>query len=136
MSEVRTGKCACGAVSFELRGPVREVFYCHCESCRRQTTNYVAATSVPIEDVTVSGAGCLSEWQATPDAVRKFCRICGSLMFWQRIGADTVSVMAGTIDEPTGLKAALHMYAAEKGDYYDLCDGLPVYAIEPEPEGS
>jgi len=33
--------------------------------------------------------------------------------------------MAGTLDAPTGLRAACHIYAGEKGDYYALDDHLP-----------
>ena len=31
----------------------------------------------------------------------------------------------GCIDEPTGLALERHIFVAEKGDYYDLRDGLP-----------
>ena len=31
----------------------------------------------------------------------------------------------GCIDDPTGLKLADHIYVGEKGDYYEIADGLP-----------
>ncbi|MEJ8572916.1 GFA family protein [Microbaculum marinum] len=125
MSEAATGRCACGAVSYEARGPLRAVWFCHCESCRRQTGHHVAATSVRVEDLAVAGGANLAEWQATPHAVRRFCRICGSHLFWQGVGGDTVSIMAGSLDLPTGIRADRHIYVGEKGDYYDIADGLP-----------
>ena len=33
--------------------------------------------------------------------------------------------MAGTLDRPTGLATAIHIYTGEAGDYYRICDGLP-----------
>jgi hypothetical protein len=36
--------------------------------------------------------------------------------------------MAGSLDTPTGLKAVAHIYAGDKGDYYDLDDQLPRHA--------
>jgi hypothetical protein len=33
--------------------------------------------------------------------------------------------MAGALDLPTGLRADKHIFTAEKGDYYEICDGLP-----------
>lgn len=124
---LRKGHCACRAVSYEARGPFRPVSYCHCESCRRQSGHYVSATAVAARNLTITGAENLSEWHATQDAVRRFCRICGSLLFWQGTGSDSVSIMTGSMDLPTGMKADRHIYVAEKGDYYEIDDGLPQY---------
>ena len=29
------GGCMCGAVRFEISGPLRNVVYCHCSECRK-----------------------------------------------------------------------------------------------------
>jgi hypothetical protein len=31
----------------------------------------------------------------------------------------------GAFDSPTGAKLAMHIFVADKGDYYDIGDGLP-----------
>jgi hypothetical protein len=31
----------------------------------------------------------------------------------------------GALDTPTGTRLAIHIFVAEKGDYYDIADGLP-----------
>jgi hypothetical protein len=31
----------------------------------------------------------------------------------------------GTIDGATGLRLQRHIFVADKGDYYDIADGLP-----------
>ncbi len=121
-------------MTYETRGPLRPVAYCHCDTCRRQTGHVVAATSVPLDAITVSGAENLVDWQATPDAVRQFCGICGSLMFWRWLAARSVSIMAGSMDKPTGLAGWAHIHVAEKGDYYEIADGLPQYDRKP-PKG-
>ena len=36
-----------------------------------------------------------------------------------------MSIMAGTLDQSAGIKAAEHIYVEFKADYYDLTDGLP-----------
>ncbi len=67
-------------------------------------------------------AGPLSE----SGARRGFCGECGSSLFWDAPARDTVSIAAGTLDEPTGLRLLGHVYVAQVGDYYELpADGLP-----------
>jgi hypothetical protein len=131
------GGCACGAVRFEVRGPLRSIAACHCESCRRQSGNFVVATRARVADlVFLSGTEDLAEWRASDQATRRFCRICGSHLFWQRDGSASVSIMAGSLDLPTGLAMSHHIFVAEKGDWYTLDDGLPQHGTWPEAKPS
>jgi len=36
-----------------------------------------------------------------------------------------MSIMAGTLNGPTGLALAGHIFCADKGDYYQIADGVP-----------
>ncbi|WP_442475962.1 GFA family protein [Roseovarius litorisediminis] len=38
------GSCQCGAVRYEVAGPLRQVVGCHCSQCRKTSGHYVAAT--------------------------------------------------------------------------------------------
>jgi hypothetical protein len=122
-----TGVCACGAVAFAATGPFRPVIVCHCDSCRRQSGHLVAATAVAPDHLTVQGEEKLADWRATDTATRQFCKICGALLFWRPDSGDHVSIMAGVLDQPTGLTTDHHIHVGEKGDYYDIADGLPEY---------
>lgn len=125
MSETHTGACLCGAVRFTTRGPLRGVIYCHCSQCRRQTGHYYAATNVSDEHLELAGGENLTWYRASDFAQRGFCATCGSALFWKRDGADYVSIMAGSFDTPTGLQGEAHIFVADKGDYYEIADGLP-----------
>lgn len=127
MAEVRTGGCLCGAVRFRTSGRPRGVVYCHCSQCRRQTGHYYAATNLLRADIAIEGAERLTWFRASDFARRGFCSTCGSVLFWQRDGADDISVMAGSFDSPSGLTAEAHIFVADKGDYYEIDDGLPQY---------
>jgi hypothetical protein len=48
-------------------------------------------------------------------------------MFWKHNELDEISVMAGSFDMPTGLKEECHIFVADKGDYYEISDGLPQF---------
>ena len=78
-------------------------------------------------------------WIQSPEsdagARRGFCGECGSSLFWDAPGRPTVSIAAGTVDQPTGLRIAAHWYASQAGDYYDLpSDGLPRHELSAERE--
>ena len=125
--DIRAGSCLCGAVRFTTRGALRGVVYCHCSQCRKQTGHYYAATNVADGDLSVEGAEDLTWYAASPEAKRGFCRVCGSALFWKRNGSDVTSVMAGAFDGPSGLTGRAHIFVADKGDYYEIDDGLPRY---------
>jgi hypothetical protein len=45
-------------------------------------------------------------------------------LFWERIDASTISISAGSLDQPTGLRTVRHVFVADKADYYEITDGL------------
>ncbi|WP_265518754.1 GFA family protein [Nitratireductor luteus] len=127
MVEERTGGCLCGAVRFRTRGRLREVVYCHCSQCRRQTGLYYAATDLEDSRLEIDGGEHLTWYAASDFARRAFCSRCGSAMFWKRLGADVTSILAGSFDQPSGLVAKSHIFVADKGDFYEIQDGLPQF---------
>lgn len=127
MMTKHTGSCLCGAVRFNVEGDLRGVVYCHCTQCRKQTGHFYAATNVPLSAIRVDGADHITWFAASPSARRGFCRTCGSALFWQLNGADDISVLAGAFDGPSGLSGEVHIFVADKGDYYEIDDGLPQF---------
>ncbi|WP_309086608.1 GFA family protein [Chelativorans sp.] len=125
MSEIRQGRCLCGAVRFRTTGKLRGILYCHCSQCRRQTGHYYAATEIDDQRIEIEDAGTLTWYAASDMAKRGFCRVCGSALFWKQNGAKEISIMAGSFDLPTGLTEEAHIFVADKGDYYEIDDGLP-----------
>ncbi|NCO86955.1 MAG: GFA family protein [Rhodobacterales bacterium] len=117
------GKCLCGAITFTVRGDPVDTAYCHCSQCRRQSGHYWASASVLLDDISISGE--VSWFAASPIARRGFCATCGSFLFWQGNDADNIGFSLGAIDGPTGITVAKHIFVADKGDYYPICDGLP-----------
>ena len=57
---------------------------------------------------------------------RGFCSVCGSTLFWRPDieGYEWISVAMGLFAQSTGRKLAKHTFVNEKGDYYELSDGL------------
>jgi len=56
---------------------------------------------------------------------RGFCALCGSTLFFDpMIDTDWTSVAMGVFDQDTAVKSHLHIFVSQKGDYYDITDGL------------
>ena len=125
---IHTGGCLCGAVRYEARGPLADVIACHCGQCRRQSGHFYATTTVAAECFTLTEERGLKWYSASATASRGFCGECGSVVLWQPASKDRVAILAGSLDQPTGLEMARHIFVADKGDYYEITDGLPQHA--------
>ncbi len=116
------GSCLCGACTYEVLGPLRNVIACHCSQCRKQTGHYLAATSARLADFKLLRSDSLRWYRASPAAQRGFCATCGSTLFWQADGREEISIAAGSLDGPTGLTIEGHIFCADRGDYYTIPD--------------
>lgn len=127
MSDVETGGCLCGKVRFTTTGPLRDVIFCHCSQCRRQSGLYFAATSVPAGALTLAGADHITWFASSDFAKRGFCGTCGTLLFWKPNAEARYAVLAGAFDNPNCLHAGSHICTAGRPDFYRIDDGLPHY---------
>lgn len=119
------GSCLCGTVRFEVAGTLNPPDACHCSNCRKQSGHFWASTDVPRSALTLHGADSLTWYHSSDRVQRGFCSTCGSVLFWDPIQQDTIAIAMGAFDQPTGTRLALHIFVADKGDYYDIADGLP-----------
>ncbi len=123
-----SGGCLCGGVRFRVNGPLSDVGACHCSQCRRMTGHYFAAASCARTDLSFESDETLAWYESSAMARRGFCSRCGSTLFWQGSDRDDIDILAGSLDAPTGLVMIDHIFVADKGDYYEIADGLPQYA--------
>jgi hypothetical protein len=119
-----TGSCLCGAVSFEVRGELEAPDACHCTMCRRQSGHHWASTNVARADLTVHGSERVTWYQSSDKVKRGFCSVCGSVLFWDPLDREWLSIGMGAFNAPTGTKLHVHIFVGDKGDYYELGDGL------------
>ena len=65
------------------------------------------------------------KWYASSEKVRRgFCGSCGSSLFWDPVHHDWTAVAMGAFDGPTGARISKHIFVKEKGDYYEIGDGV------------
>jgi hypothetical protein len=125
MTACATGSCLCGGVRFGIAGALAPILACHCSQCAKTSGNYAAMTSCVLENLRLLSDATLRWYQSSASVSRGFCARCGGNLFWKRADSGDIYITAGTLDNPTGIKVAGHIFVASKSDYYDITDGLP-----------
>lgn len=124
------GACLCGAVAFEAALDRDHGDACHCGQCRRWSGNYWASVNVDFKSLKLNKGEKDLRWFRSSELVRRgFCRKCGSALFWHadrhKDHGHRIALALGALEAPTGVKISEHIFVADKGDYYDIKDGLP-----------
>lgn len=122
-----SGRCLCGAVRYEVHGPLTDLHACHCSQCRRQSGHFVVATSAKRSDFHLTAGDSLKWFRSSSFARRGFCSECGSILLWDD-DSDEIGITAGSLDQPTGLKLTKHIFVDDKADYYEIEDRLEKFA--------
>lgn len=128
---IHHGSCLCGRIRFRVQGPLKAPDACHCLQCRKSSGHYFVSTDVARSALSIEGAEHIRWYQSSEKARRGFCGHCGATLFWDPLQRDWTGIAMGAFDTPTHVHTALHIFVAEKGDYYDLADGLPQLARFP-----
>ena len=124
------GGCLCGAVRFEISGPIRSIVYCHCSQCRKAqgsafaTNGIVAATDFRF----VSGENELTGYEATSGQTKYFCRTCGSPILSRTASKPhELRMRLGTIESDIAERPAAHIFVTSKANWETIAGDLPQY---------
>jgi hypothetical protein len=83
------------------------------------------STDVQHTALTIMGEDKINWYQSSEKVRRGFCSVCGSTLFWHPVGREKIAIAMGAFDAPTGTQLGHHIFVADKGDYYEIADGLP-----------
>ena len=133
-TQITGGGCLCGAVRYEVKGPLRDVVNCHCSMCQRLHGGCGPHTKARKVNITVTKSDGLAWYNTSEIARRGFCRECGASLFWEPFKLDATGILAGTVDQPTGLKTIGHIFVGEKPDFYEIADDLPQFEASSDGE--
>ncbi len=120
MDRIRTGGCLCGGVRYKTVGELRDIINCFCSQCQKTSGHHFAATKADLSQFELVNNATLRWYESSDTAKRGFCNRCGSSLFWQRKGTQTISITAGTLDKPTHLKTTKNIFVEDKSDYHEL----------------
>lgn len=120
--------CLCGSIVFSINGSIEKADACHCVQCRKWTGHFLPSAEIQRDDLIFEKDETLKWYHSSEKVRRGFCENCGSSLFFDpidKIKHNWIAVALGAFDEATQVKLERHIFVAEKGDYYELDDGLP-----------
>jgi hypothetical protein len=121
MSNPITGRCHCGAIRYQVNGPLTGVIHCHCSDCRRWHGHFSAYAVALLSDLEFTqGEDKLKWYESSTKARRGFCPDCGSSIFKDNKDGEKIVLSVGALDAPTGLEFMKNIFTDSKGDYYEL----------------
>jgi hypothetical protein len=120
---MRTGRCLCGAVTYELEGDLIATAVCHCEHCQRQGGGAFSVNLVALESqLTVDGV--LQTYEERGDDVyvrRRFCGACGSPIVSELVKtAGVITVKAGTLDDRSTVQPNVEVWCVDRQPWVSL----------------
>jgi hypothetical protein len=120
------GRCLCGEVAYEFDGAENWRAYCHCESCRRNTSSPVTAFfGVPRSAFRFTGSAP-AVYASSPGVRRLFCGRCGSPMAYETDRRpDEIDLYAVSLEDPERYRPEAHVHVAERLSWFDVRDDLP-----------
>jgi hypothetical protein len=91
-AKVEQAQCCCGEVSLKLSGGPKRVLACSCDYCQRRTGSIVQFSAWYTEDQFVTKTGEPKHYQSpdNPGADYMFCPHCGSTVYWEMPGLDSL----------------------------------------------
>lgn len=121
-----TGRCLCGAVSYQVIQNIGDVVHCHCIKCRKAHGSAFSSVA-KIEDqnfILNDPSKYLKSYQSSPGKHRHFCLNCGSQIYAKRDNTDFIILRLGTMNDDsmidTGYQESKHIWLSEKVCWYEL----------------
>lgn len=122
----RTGRCLCGAITYNVDGDPIATAVCHCEHCQRQSGS-AFSVNLMVHETQVSVTGDLSTYEEMGelgDAVyvrRRFCGSCGSAVMSEMVQANgMVAIKVGTLDDRSDIQPMAEVWCVDRQPWVEL----------------
>lgn len=125
------GSCLCGTIEFVFNGSLDDIWFCHCDNCRKNYGMYGAFAGVLKNNIVFKNFAKIQHYRSKTKAIRSFCSICGSPISWAQNSKSVIYIFLGSLNGKVCIKNAKHIWTSERGGYYDICDNFPQYKTHP-----
>ena len=130
-----SGRCMCGAITYQLSGEPKSVALCHCADCRRSAGAPVVAWAMFGEAALSVTRGQPKTINSSGTAMRSFCPDCGSGLFYRNAAVlpGLVDIQSATLDDPDALPPKMQIQTAERLAWMTHLGELPGFERYPTP---
>jgi hypothetical protein len=130
-----TGRCQCGAVTFEVAADAMMSGFCHCLDCQKSSgAPHVMHVGFPAAAIAVAGKTATYSSKADSGATvtREFCPTCGSRLFGSSTSMPAMkTVHAAAFDDPSDFQPMMTVYTKRLVAWDHIEPGLPSFEAMP-----
>lgn len=124
-----TGKCRCGAVSYEIAlEQLPPIYACHCHICQRATGSAFSVQALVREDILTVSGPVITREIVTEDRVslQRFCAECHARVYNTNSARPAIAVVCGgTIDRSEELVCKAHIFTNYKQGWVAIPEDVP-----------
>ena len=134
--EELTGRCACGGVSYRVRGKLDRGYACHCTDCQTRSGS-AFATLLPVDrsGLVIEGevGRIVQQERRGVNALLHYCPGCITRLFTHNPSWPDLAILrAGTLDRSAEFVPALHIWTRSAQSWILLPPDTPSRETQPE----
>ena len=125
-----SGRCLCGAVTYEAKGSPLFAGFCYCNDCRRSTGSHSASLAVLESGLTMNGEvqQFVTVGDSGQEVARVFCPRCGTgLLARPAARPGVVLIRAGTLDDPEQFNPMACVYVSRAPSWDKPMEGISAF---------
>lgn len=125
MTQKHSGGCQCGALRYQITGPLGHSGVCHCRMCQKAGGNFgMVLLTTPIRQFEWT-RGKPAEFASTPVTVRGYCDRCGTPLYMHETGDGNYEITVGSLDTPDIAPPVDEVGIESKRTWFDKIATLP-----------
>lgn len=107
--EIWSGGCQCGAVRYATSERPTNACICHCRMCQKQFGSFFGAFAMVDPDRFRITRGTPGWFQSSTEAMRGFCRDCGTPLLYKYLSSHQLAITIGSLDRQSEVKPLIQV---------------------------
>lgn len=132
----RSGRCLCGAVTYQISAEPMAARICWCRDCQYLAANGTVNIMVPTDALQVRGN--TGEHTSTADSgnrlTRRFCAVCATHLFANSSARPQMTgIRVGTLDDPSSVQPTVNIWTSSAPAWACMNEQLDRFERQPGP---